>query len=377
MGGMQVKERPQASLRERLRWKDPLRPDTLISKDRGLMARAYGIVFLTGSLVVTAGLLIGAPTDDEDWLILLLAGIGAATGIVALVGGARLPVPFFFGVNLLGTALITVATTAAAPGAEGVYAVFYVWLAILAGLFCNRLQAGILIAAPVIAFAVVLDERDAAFAPNYALTLSAVMIVAGTAVALLRDRIEELAGGMATDARTDSLTGLANRRAFDERFKLESDRAWRTGEPMAVAICDLDGFKAVNDRLGHQAGDVALTRTARIMRRAVRSVDDVARLGGEEFALILPGVGAEAARVVVERVRLAVRSAFGRDPVPLTISCGLAELGANGEGRELLRAADAAMYGAKAAGKDRTHVLAPGTRATALDAPGQLGEIVE
>jgi diguanylate cyclase (GGDEF)-like protein len=124
--------------------------------------------------------------------------------------------------------------------------------------------------------------------------------------------------------------------------------------PFSIAICDLDHFKKVNDLLGHQEGDEVLKRTATAIRQAVRSIDFVSRLGGEEFGVILPNSTEGEARLVAERIRMAVVHEFGDAAVPLTISCGVATYGADGEGRRLFRSADLALYRAKELGRNRT-----------------------
>jgi diguanylate cyclase (GGDEF)-like protein len=100
--------------------------------------------------------------------------------------------------------------------------------------------------------------------------------------------VEELVHRLTDAARTDPLTGLQNRRAFEETMKAEVERAKRTHRPMCLLVCDLDHFKLVNDRFGHPTGDSALVRVGQLLSSSRREIDPVARTGGEEFALILP-----------------------------------------------------------------------------------------
>lgn len=154
-------------------------------------------------------------------------------------------------------------------------------------------------------------------------------------------------------ATTDPLTGLANRRQFEELAKRELARARREGLPIAVVYVDVDELKARNEALGHSAGDALLGSFADIARSSLRSTDVLARLGGDEFAALFPGSDGPTAEAAVERVREALRAAA--DP-PITFSAGVVA-GPVGEGatvHDLLQAADAAMFAAKAAGKDRT-----------------------
>jgi len=110
------------------------------------------------------------------------------------------------------------------------------------------------------------------------------------------------------ESRCDALTGLANRRAFEERLPVELSRASRSARPVSLCLLDLDGFKRVNDRLGHQAGDEVLRSVARILERS-RMSDDCFRTGGDEFAILMPGTTAEEATIAAERVVAQVRAA--------------------------------------------------------------------
>jgi diguanylate cyclase (GGDEF)-like protein/putative nucleotidyltransferase with HDIG domain len=181
------------------------------------------------------------------------------------------------------------------------------------------------------------------------------VVVAGLIVAYMRDRIERLVHRLTDAARTDPLTGLLNRRAFEELFELELERARRGGRNLSVLVGDLDGFKQVNDRLGHAAGDAALERLAADLEKWKRRIDAAARVGGEEFALLLPETDERGAFLVAERLRRAVLRTFSDDPLPITISFGLASWPEHGDDPELLmRAADQALYAAKDLGRDRS-----------------------
>ncbi len=164
-------------------------------------------------------------------------------------------------------------------------------------------------------------------------------------------------------ARTDALTGLANHRAFRERLDSDSARARRTGFPVSLVIVDLDRFKRVNDTWGHQTGDAVLREVARRLQASARRGDLPARIGGEELAWLLPDTGLAAARDAAERLRRAIRDI----PIPpvgtVTASIGVAEMGPGGPD-DLVRRADAALYRAKEAGRDR-YVADEGPEVTA------------
>lgn len=158
---------------------------------------------------------------------------------------------------------------------------------------------------------------------------------------------------------TDGLTGVWNRRWFDISISREFERAVRFNRELALLMVDLDNFKVANDRYGHQRGDAILIELARRIHGVTRvNVDIPARYGGEEFVLILPETGRDGARSVGEKIREAVGSVpfgtSGEEPVRVTVSVGFATYPADGLTPQiLLRAADEALYAAKAAGKDR------------------------
>lgn len=162
-------------------------------------------------------------------------------------------------------------------------------------------------------------------------------------------------------ARTDPLTGLVNRRGFDEALAREHARSRRGAGPMALLLVDIDHFKRVNDRYGHLAGDDLLAATASTLISHVRAGDVLGRFGGEEFVALLPGAGQEQACWIAERLRERVRASaipsLGAEAT-VTVSIGVAALGRDGnELFELLAAADAALYRAKQAGRDRVCTL--------------------
>jgi diguanylate cyclase (GGDEF)-like protein len=161
-------------------------------------------------------------------------------------------------------------------------------------------------------------------------------------------------------AVTDELTGLSNRRRFEEALESEVERFRRFGQPVGLVMLDIDNFKSVNDTHGHQQGDVVLQEVARVLRETSREVDEPARYGGEELAVVLPGTDLEGAVNLAERVRHGIEqieiSASGNGhAVRITASLGVATLpGAGYDARSLVEAADDALYRAKRLGKNRT-----------------------
>jgi diguanylate cyclase (GGDEF)-like protein len=158
-------------------------------------------------------------------------------------------------------------------------------------------------------------------------------------------------------ARTDGLTGLINRRHFRELAEQECAVARRYGQPLAAVLFDIDGFKKINDSLGHLAGDEILKNVARRAREQLRSADVLARYGGEEFIVLVPGSTAQSAAVLAERIRIGIADITIAGTVAVTISAGVGEIRSNSDTLEdLIRRADRALYDAKETGRNRTVV---------------------
>ena len=175
-------------------------------------------------------------------------------------------------------------------------------------------------------------------------------------IRILRDSVTEAQQA----ANRDALTGLPNRRALDARIATASDAARRTGRPFSIAICDIDHFKAFNDRFGHQIGDEVIKFVASSLAKDASERLFAARYGGEEFVVLFEGADAASAGVEVDRIRKAIGArelrfnATGQTLGRLTFSAGIAELGCENESTSaMLKRADIALYQAKAAGRNR------------------------
>ncbi len=152
-------------------------------------------------------------------------------------------------------------------------------------------------------------------------------------------------------ATRDSLTGLANRRLFDESFEREIARAERLVVPLSLVVFDIDHFKHVNDSYGHQTGDTVLCEVADSLATNTKALDVVARLGGDEFVVLLPGCAHDDALMVAERIRRELARRGGN--APITLSAGVATFPIHASDRgHLISAADTALYEAKRRGRD-------------------------
>jgi diguanylate cyclase (GGDEF)-like protein len=161
-------------------------------------------------------------------------------------------------------------------------------------------------------------------------------------------------------AFTDHLTGLANRRRFERQLEREVARTERYGHPFCLLLVDIDNFKEVNDTHGHETGDEALRGVANVIQSGTRGIDTGARIGGDEFAVILPETNLARGMEVAERLRSAIAALDTGVAGRVTASLGVAELPACARTGEGLRAAaDAALYEAKRAGRDRTACARP------------------
>ena len=182
-------------------------------------------------------------------------------------------------------------------------------------------------------------------------------LVAQGRIALENARLHNL---VRRQAQTDELTDLANRRRFMSALEQEIARTRRVGTPLSLVLFDLDHFKRVNDKCGHQVGDLVLRRTADVVRVHIRTTDLPARIGGEEFAILLPGTDAEGAVTFAENLRRAIRREVIVEGVrwPTTASFGVAEVREGMSIETLVGAADGALYQAKTDGRDRVRTAA-------------------
>ncbi|OPZ85908.1 MAG: Phytochrome-like protein cph2 [bacterium ADurb.Bin429] len=226
--------------------------------------------------------------------------------------------------------------------------------------------AGMLVPTVMVIAAMVVAAQAGSQAVLFSMTMLILLVMARQIVTFEKDRhhyqeLQELYAISAREATTDPLTGMANQRHFCDRLDVELRRARRYRRTLALIFADLDHFKSINDTYGHHVGDVALKMVATCLARLVRETDLVVRYGGEEFVVMLPETTLEQAEVMAERLRRAVEQL--QIPLPqgghkrVTMSFGVAAFPETAETPEdLLTSADAAMYHAKALGRNRVMV---------------------
>jgi len=161
-----------------------------------------------------------------------------------------------------------------------------------------------------------------------------------------------------SEARTDPMTGLANRRVFDEQLRERLAAFQRNQVPVSILLVDIDHFRKFNTNYGHQAGDAVLTQVAHVLRRSLGEDDLVSRIGGEEFAIIIDGDSSESAQTVAERARREIEQAdfvFENQHMQITVSIGGAESQPTENASTLVKRADVALYTSKSAGRNVGH----------------------
>src|SRR3954451_14155752 len=341
-------------LRERLSWRNSI--DVGAPASRAAMARAGAVFGAAGGLFALVSVAVpDTAVNDEG----LLAATGAASILIAvllLIAYDELPLIGFHICASLGIAVASVAVYA--WGIESGYAPLpYVWVALGVFYFFPLRAALGHFALVAVGYAVALaaESPSGQVVDGWIATVGT-LLVTGLFVALVRDRLRTLIAHLTDAARRDPLTDLYNRRAFEEIFDIELERARRTGAPLSVVVGDLDRFKQLNDEFGHPAGDEALRRIGRSVRAAKRRFDSAARVGGEEFALLAPDCDEHGAYMLSERIRSDVESSFASgNSSPLTVSFGIATYPLHGQSAEaLLRTADQALYAAKRLGRNRS-----------------------
>ncbi len=310
-------------------------------------AAIYGIAGLDGAI---GGLL---PSDPPFALLPVIVVFVVFALLMAF--GPRLPRPALALLGPVGVVLISYAliTTPGPTDAAVLYALPVFWTTF----FFGRWGAVAILVCVAIAHAIALLAMPAV--DSYPGRWLDVM-VSGCGVAfvvlVLESRNEVLVARLAQEARTDPLTGLLNRRGFDEHAAREFAHLSRHDGSVALATLDIDHFKQINDEWGHVVGDRVLAYLARVLAKEARIVDVAARLGGEEFAVLMPGSGEAGAESFIDRVR-AVLAEPNADLPCVRISAGIVASAGPACVDTMLERVDRALYAAKRGGRNRTVVL--------------------
>jgi diguanylate cyclase (GGDEF)-like protein len=316
------------------------------------MARFGALLFGGGAAVTGLGLLLPHQPEVDTMGLAIVAAVSGLIAAIMALRGERLPGWVYPLTLAAGTVLVSLALLfngERSGGPAGGDEMYYLWVVLYSAYFLG----GIATAAQVALIAVAYAATLAAIDPGpiaVSRWLSTIGLVVGSAIVvhLLSKRTARLVAELEVAARTDRLTGLPNRRAFEEQFDQEVARASRSRRPFALLLADLDRFKEINDRRGHVAGDAALAEIGRLLAAQLRGNDVAARVGGDEFAILLPETCADGAREIGARLAGAVREGLGTAGFPISLSVGVAAFGSDGLTLDdLMRAADEALYATK------------------------------
>lgn len=334
-----------------------------------LAARAQAYLWAAAGIVGAIGVLLPHPArfNEVGMLGVQIGSVVAAVALLLMRG--RAPKWFLAVAPFAGTVSTSAVLVFTGSSTSG-YLLFYLWVSFYCFYFLPRRQATWVAVFTVLNYSAVVAGfriwKPGAPGPFANEDVPALVLMAGTVavagvfILLLRDRVGRLIRQLTNAASTDPLTGLLNRRGFHESMTTELARAERGDQTFSLLLGDCDFFKHLNDSLGHHAGDEALLAIGGMLENDRRRIDVAARIGGEEFALILPDTDQHEAFLVAERLRIRFSKLFAEHPVPLTMSIGVATYPEHADTDDsLLRAADDALYAAKALGRDRSVLHSP------------------
>jgi diguanylate cyclase (GGDEF)-like protein len=308
-------------------------------------AAIYGIAGLDGAI---EGFLPGDPPFSMLPVVVVFILF-----FLLMAVGPRLPRKALALLGPLGVALIAYAlSTSPGPGDGAVlYALPVFWTTF----FFGRRGAATILVCVAVGHAITLLALPATDSyPGRWLDVMVSVTGVALVVLVLERRNELLMSRLADEARTDPLTGLLNRRGFDEHASRELAHLGRDGHSIALIIFDIDHFKHINDQWGHMVGDRVLAHMARLLCSESRVIDVAARLGGEEFAVLMPGGHQAGATAFAERVRRALVAADCSDVPEVRVSAGITVAVDPLDVQTMLERADQALYAAKRGGRDRT-----------------------
>ena len=310
------------------------------------MAFAGAMMFVSAAVLTIVGLILPHRPGPDPVADLISSAIALVCAGVLIAARDRLRVWFFHVLVQIGNLLIAAGMYAGGPtDTTEHYALLYLWGALYASYFFSRRAAVIHTLFGSITYGVVLLVKEPnLFWVSRWFVMMGSFLIAALIVNWLTQQIRTL-------ARNDSLTGLCNRRTFEEELGRALWRAERDGRPLCVVMLDLDNFKKINDSLGHGAGDRLLKEAAAAWSGQVRVNDVLARYGGDEFAAVLPDCSLHDAEIVAGRLRLAM-------PPRTTCSIGFAIWDGKASKDALLTQADEALYRAKRLGRNGVSMAA-------------------
>lgn len=323
--------------------------------ERAMVARGLAYLFGLGGLLLLGTLLLPGAHGRHTTELLVVACVANVTALGLLAASSALPLSLLRIVPALGTIMVGFVIYFSMPAESAIYAIYVAWVLVAGALFLDArlvLTHGLL--ALVTCVGVLVAREPAA----HDIELTAAMI-GGTVLAMslvigaLGRHVHGVVGRLEAAAHTDPLTGLLNRRAFDEAFARELGRVQRADSYLGVILLDIDGFKRFNDAHGHPEGDRALRRIGHVLSERTRAGDLAARIGGEEFALLVPESRTAGTLALAERLRRSIEVEFSADG-GLTASCGVASRPEHGDDPStLIAAADDALYEAKRSGRNQ------------------------
>jgi diguanylate cyclase (GGDEF)-like protein/putative nucleotidyltransferase with HDIG domain len=342
---------------------------------RGLTARILAALFAIGATL--ALLTIALPHVPGANVAGVLAVVGVAYAVAGLLHwNAERVAPAVLALALAGGTTLIAAVAYFSAEQPSPLVFLYLWVFLYSAYFLTARVMLAQIAYVAVTYALLLAARPPAHAVTaWWLVGMGTLAVGAIVIRVMRAHVAELIARLYESARSDPLTGLSNRRGFREVLDLELARARRRDGRLTVIVGDLDRFEQVNARCGRQVGDLTLQRVAQLLARGKRDIDALARVGGEEFALVLPDTDHHGAYVIAERLRCELRDELRSAAAPVTVSFGVASYPRNGQtAAALLRAADEAVQAAKSNGCDRTMLHSVAMRgAPQLD--GDAGDI--
>jgi len=301
------------------------------------MARWAAAIFALAATVSLLSLVVPHGNDVDEPVAVVLAVLAYPMAAALALGGERVPRWLVHAVLATGTVMVAVGIHTAGTGrVAGSASAFYLWVAMYAAYFFSRRAVAAHLAVVTASYAAVLAIDHESAGPALWIGMTGTAIATAVVVASLAGRLRALAS-------TDPLTALPNRRGWEVSLERELARGARKQSPVCVALLDLDNFKALNDDHGHLAGDRVLKVVAATWLGLLRDTDVLARIGGDEFSVILPDCPPQKAREIIDRLSAS-------NPEGATCSVGLACMAGGDNAHTLIGRADRALYEAKGRG---------------------------